>query len=183
MKILVGTDRYELDTLIPELSQKFPDVQFDLCIKREDIIHHIADAEVFVGWLSRDDFLAGEKMKWIQSPSTGADHFLHIPELRDGDVILTNARGSHGAPLAEHSLAMILTFTRGMKIYINAQAEKHWDRTVRADLVELTGSTLGIIGFGVVGQALAERAQAFGMRILAVDRYIRESWHEIKAHC
>ena len=100
------------------------------------------------------------------------DHFLHIPELRDGDVILTNARGTHGAPLAEHALAMILMINRGMKAYINAQAQNHWDPTVRAaGLVELTGSTMGIVGYGVVGQALAERARAFGMRILAVDRY------------
>ena len=122
--------------------------------------------------MNRDEFLAGKKLKWIQSPSTGADHFLHIPELRDGDVVLTNARGTHGAPLADHALAMILTFTRGMKAYINAQAQKHWDPTIRsAGLVELTGSTMGIVGFGVVGQAVAERARAFGMRILAVDRY------------
>ncbi len=132
----------------------------------------IADADAYVGGLNRDEFLAGKKLQWIQSPSTGVDAFVKIPELRDGNVILTNARGTHGAPLAEHALAMILTFTRGMKVYINAQAQKHWDPTVRAaGLTELTGSTMGIVGFGVVGQAVAERARAFGMRILAVDRY------------
>ena len=172
MKILIGTDRYDLGALIPELSHKYPDVTFDLCTDRKHIINQIGDAEVFVGWLNRDDFLAGKNLKWIQSPSTGADSFLRIPELRDGDVILTNARGTHGAPLAEHALAMILTINRGLKAYINAQAQQHWDPTVReAGLTELTGSTMGIVGFGVVGQALAERAKAFGMRILAVDRY------------
>jgi len=171
MHVLVGTDRYKLDTLIPELSQKYPDVTFDLCVNRENLIHKIAEAEVFIGWLNRKEFLAAKKLRWIQSPSTGADSFVSIPELRDGDVILTNARGTHGAPLAEHAFAMILTFTRGMKTYIEAQAEKHWDSTVRAGLVELTGSTMGIVGFGVVGQAVAERAQAFGLHILAVDRY------------
>jgi phosphoglycerate dehydrogenase-like enzyme len=171
MHILVGTDRYDLDTIIPELSKKYPDVTFDLCTDRKNLINQIAEAEAFVGWLNRDEFLAGKKLRWVQSPSTGADSFLRIPELRDGDVILTNARGAHGAPLAEHALAMILTLTRGMKTYIEAQAEKRWDPKVRAGLVELTGSTMGIVGFGVVGQALAERARAFGMRILAVDRY------------
>jgi phosphoglycerate dehydrogenase-like enzyme len=172
MLILVGTTRYDLDKVIPELASKYPQVTFDLCTDRENLIKQITDAEAFVGWLNREEFLAAKKLRWIQSPSTGADGFLHIPELRNGDVILTNARGAHGAPLAEHALAMILTFTRGMKAYINAQAQKHWDPTIRAaGLVELTGSTMGIIGFGTVGQALAERARAFGMRILAVDRY------------
>lgn len=172
MHVLVGTDRYELDSVIPELSQKYPDVKFTLCADRKDIIHHIGDAEVFVGWLNREDFLAAKKLKWIQSPSTGADHFLLIPELKNGDVVLTNARGAHGAPLAEHAMAMILAFTRGIITYIHAQIEKRWDPSVRAaGLIELTGRTMGIIGFGVVGQALAERAKAFGMRILAVDRY------------
>lgn len=172
MKVLFGTDRYELATLIPVLSQQYPDVTFDLCTERKNIADKIGDAEVFIGWLSRDDFLAAKKLKWIQSPSTGADHFLQISELKQSDVILTNVRGAHGAPLAEHALAMILAFTRGIKTYVHAQIQKHWDPTVRAaGLIELTGRTMGIIGFGVVGQALAERAKAFGMRILAVDRY------------
>ncbi|MDF1515107.1 MAG: D-2-hydroxyacid dehydrogenase [Anaerolineae bacterium] len=172
MKILIGSDRYGLDTVIPELSRRFPHVDFELCTKRENLVKQIADADAVIGWLSRDEFLAGKKLKWVQSPSTGVDAFVRIPELRDGDVILTNARGTHGAPLAEHAMAMILTFTRGMKAYINAQAQKHWDPTVRAaGLTELTGSTMGIVGYGVVGQAVAERARGFGMRILAVDRY------------
>lgn len=172
MKILIGSTNYKLENLIPELSQRYPDVEFEFCSDRVNLINQIADAEAYVGHLKRDEFLAGKKLTWIQSPSTGVDAFMRIPELRDGDVILTNARGTHGAPLAEHAFAMILTFTRGIKTYINAQAKKHWDPTVRAaGLTELTGSTMGIIGFGVVGQAVAERARAFGMHILAVDRY------------
>jgi phosphoglycerate dehydrogenase-like enzyme len=67
---------------------------------------------------------------------------------------------------------MILAFTRGIRAFIHHQDQHSWsNRQVRGSLVELTNSTLGIVGFGSVGRALAKRAQAFGMRILAVDVY------------
>jgi phosphoglycerate dehydrogenase-like enzyme len=79
---------------------------------------------------------------------------------------------------------MIFAFTRGVRECIIHQPQRTWDiRELRGKLVELTGSTIGIIGFGTVGRALAKRAQAFEMRIVAVDLhpadkpgYVSELW-------
>jgi len=170
MRVLVGPNNFGLEQVIPALAAKYPDVQFAFCPDRANLAAEIADADVFFGWPNRAEFLAAKKLRWVQSPSSGVDIFLSIPELRDGDVLLTSARGTHGACLAEHALALIFAFTRGIKGSVLAQQQRQWAiRDLRPRVVELTGSTLGIIGFGVVGRALAKRAQVFDTRILAVD--------------
>jgi phosphoglycerate dehydrogenase-like enzyme len=152
------------------LAPIYPQLQFAHCASSEQLIHAIADAEVYLGWLNRHEFLAAHALQWIQSPSSGVDHFLVIPELRQGNVLLTSARGTHGACLAEHALAMIFAFTRGIKTCVIQQQKRRWSiRELRPTMVELTRSTMGIIGFGAAGQALAKRASVFDVRILAVD--------------
>jgi len=132
----------------------------------------IADADVYLGWLDRVHFLAAKKLKWIQSPSTGVNYYLAIQELVESNVLLTSARGTHSNCLAESVLAMILAFTRGIRDSVLRQQQHVWAlREIRPKLVELTGSTLGIVGLGASGRALARRAHAFDMRIIAVDLY------------
>lgn len=170
MRVLVGPNSFGLERVMADLAPIYSQVQFAHCASREQLIHAIADAEVYLGWLNRQEFLAARALQWIQSPSSGVDGFLAIPELRQGKVLLTSARGTHGACLAEHALAMILAFSRGIKACVIQQQKRHWAiRELRPTMVELTRSTMGIIGFGAVGQALAKRASVFDMRILAVD--------------
>ena len=170
MRVLIGVNQMGLEKSMPDLSRKYPEVEFRHCADTKDLQTLIVDADVYLGWLSRDAFLAARRLKWIQSPSSGVDHFLEIPELSKGDVLLTSAVGTHGACLAESALAMILAFTRGVRLSVLAQQQRRWAAAeLRPRLVELTGSTLGIIGFGVTGRSLAERARVFGMRIVAVD--------------
>jgi len=172
VKVLVGPNGMKLETAIPDLKKAYPQHEFVHCPDQAALPGAIVDAEVYIGWLNRDIFLAASKLKWIQSPSSGIDHYLTIPELVASSVLLTSARGTHGACLAESVLGMILAFTRGIRDSVLRQREHHWGiRELRPKLVELTNSTMGIIGFGVVGRALARRAQAFDMRIIATDLY------------
>lgn len=172
MKVLIGPNPMGLEAGLPELRERFPDVQFLHCPDSERLAEMIADAEVYLGWLSREVFLAARKLRWIQSPSTGVNYYLAIPELVESDVLLTSARGTHSHCLAESVMAMILAFTRGIRDSVLAQRERRWAlREIRPRLVELTESTMGIIGLGASGRALAERARAFGMRVIAVDLY------------
>lgn len=184
MKALVGPNPMGLESAFPDLQRDHPQVAFVHCAEQEALADAIADADIYMGWLDRDLFLAGKHLKWIQSPSSGIDHYLTIPELVESDVLLTSARGTHGVSLAESVLAMILSFTRGIRVGVLRQQERVWaSHEMRGKLVELTGSTMGIIGFGAGGRALAKRAQAFDMRIIAVDLhpadkpdYVHELW-------
>jgi phosphoglycerate dehydrogenase-like enzyme len=65
---------------------------------------------------------------------------------------------------------MILAITRGIEESVRRRGERAWlFKEIRSKLVELTGSTLGIVGYGSIGRAVADRLRAFGMRILAFD--------------
>lgn len=170
MKVLIGANQMGLETAIPDLQSKYPDLEFAYCADRDKIAEMIADADVYMGWLNRELFLAAKKLKWIQSPSSGINYYLDIPELVASDLILTSARGTHGACLAESVFGMIFAFTRGVRAAILDQVEHRWaPRAIRPNLLELTGSTMGIVGLGTVGRAIAKRAAAFDMRVVAVD--------------
>jgi phosphoglycerate dehydrogenase-like enzyme len=172
MKVLIGPNGMGLERGLPELQHGYPWVTFEHCADRAEVGAAIVDAEVYVGWLDGDTFAKAQRLRWVQSPSSGVNHYLAIPELVESDVLLTSASGTHAACLAESTLGMILAFTRGIRDAVFYQQKHEWaGRAIRPKLVELTGSTMGIVGLGSVGCALAKRAQAFGMQVIAVDLY------------
>jgi phosphoglycerate dehydrogenase-like enzyme len=171
-----------LEDSIPYFREEYPDIEFVHCEERENVKGEIEDATVYVGWLNREVFLAAEELEWVQSPSSGINYYLAIPEFVESDVLLTSARGTHGACLAESVFAMIFAFTRQIKDFVLDQQERQWrEYGSRGAMCELTGSTMGIIGFGTVGRAVAKRAQAFDMSIMAVDMFPEEKPDYVQA--
>ena len=80
-------------------------------------------------------------------------------------------------------MAMILSITRGIVDSVQAQPQHKWVGPVRQKLLELTDFKMGIIGLGSIGKALAKRAYAFDMHVIAVDMfptnkpdYVHELW-------
>ncbi len=131
---------------------------------------HIADADVVLGFVTREMFLAARKLRWVQSISSGVDMFLY-DEFRDSEVVLTSEKGLVGEHLADHAFGLLLMLTRQL-----ATALKHgpdaWNHRpeMRRQEIELTGTVMGIFGFGGTGRAMARRAAAFGMTVNALDR-------------
>ena len=130
-----------------------------------------ADIEIVYGWGSaKSDFLLENKdshLKWIQAKSAGVDT-MNLSLLNEKNIILTNASGIHGVPIAESVFGMLLADTRGIKKAINQQTNKVWSQT--ESLVELKGKTMMIIGMGQVGKEVARLAQAFGLNVIGVNR-------------
>lgn len=171
MKIVVGQNPMGLEKGIPALQEQYPDIQFVFVPDRgAQLASELADADVYMGWINRELFLAAPKLKWIQSPSSGVNYYLDIPEIVNGDLLLTSASGTHAAGVADSTMGMILAVTRGIALSAVDQAERVWNPTaIRPHLKELTGSTIGIIGLGAIGRAFAQRAKAFDTRVIAVD--------------
>jgi phosphoglycerate dehydrogenase-like enzyme len=98
------------------------------------------------------------------------DAFLY-PEFRDSAVVLTSEKGLVGEHLADHGFGLLLLLTRQLTrtFKMGPDSWKHRP-ALRRDMIELTGLTMGIIGFGGTGRAMARRAQAFGMHCQAIDR-------------
>ncbi len=139
----------------------------------EEIVHQIADVEVVTcGNLRGDALSTASDLRWIAFWSAGLDGKISR-EMIDRQLLLTNASGVHGPNIAEHVLCMMLMFTRRMHIHIRSQAGKVWDRQMPVDMPpagELSGQTLGIIGYGRIGEALTTRAHSMGMRVVATKR-------------
>ncbi len=155
---------------LEEFRASFPDVSFQVADTPEEQLEQIPDAEVFVGLPSRQVFLAGRRLRWIQAPVTGIDWSEAIPELVKSGVILTNVRGSHANAMADHVFSMILTFAHHTREMWEDQKAHRWEhRKYDGRIIELNGRTMGILGLGSVGMAVARRAHGFGMSVYAVD--------------
>lgn len=117
------------------------------------------------------------RLRWVHTGAAGVASLLH-PELEEHDVVLSNSAGIHAEPMAESVLAMTLHFTRGLDHAVHAQARHEWGAAAfegsDSGVFEIAGATLGIIGFGGIGQAVARRARALGMNVLAVRRRSEE---------
>jgi phosphoglycerate dehydrogenase-like enzyme len=111
------------------------------------------------------------RVRWVHSLSAGLDHLL-FPGLVESPVPLTNSRGVFSDSLGEFALAGLLAFAKDLRRMYRSQSAGTWDPF---DVGELRGATLGIVGYGDIGRAVAQRARSFGMRILALRRRIEQS--------
>jgi phosphoglycerate dehydrogenase-like enzyme len=128
----------------------------------------IGDVDAVYGQLTADDFPSASRLRWVQSPSAGVEWMWRVPGLQDSDVVVTNMRGAHAVTIAEHTFAMLLTLTRGMRSFEQHQRDHQWGRS-DVQLFAIKDRTMGIVGFGNIGRAIARRATGFEMRVLAVD--------------
>ena len=165
MKVLMQMDLAE--ELIEEIQQVAEEVEVVQVDSDAAALAVMPEIEVVCGHISQEMFVRRQKLKWMQSWGAGVDGVLH-PELVESDVVLCSAKGWVGVHLAEHAMALLLGLTRGIH---TAVRHPDWDQRwpIRAASWELVEQTMGIVGLGGTGRELAQRASAFGMRIIAVD--------------
>ncbi|MCB1700884.1 MAG: hypothetical protein H6985_08730 [Pseudomonadales bacterium] len=110
-----------------------------------------------------------EGLRWLHILGTGVDKFpLHLVE----DKLVTCSRGATAGPIAEWVMAMLLAHEKQLPDAWITEPPQAW---YMADLGCLENKTLGIIGFGAIGQAIAKRALPFDMNIIAKVRTHRTS--------
>jgi phosphoglycerate dehydrogenase-like enzyme len=130
----------------------------------------LAEAEVLfdVDGRSMSNFEARvPRLRWIQSSSSGIGAWVRTLGIVDSPIVVTNAAGIHSVPLAEFVVFAMLYFARSWPRMVAEQRAHHWERCA---IETLEGRTLGIVGLGTVGRAVARLAKPFGMRILGVRR-------------
>src|SRR5438132_4739077 len=120
------------------------------------------------GGVFRQVMRAASRVRWVHCRAAGVDKLL-FPELRDRGVTITCGKGeAAGSLLAEHAFGAVLAYARGI---LTAARARSWAAGRAGDHFELRGKTMGIVGFGGAGRALADRAIAFGMDVLAIRRH------------
>ena len=128
----------------------------------------IGDADAFYGGdMSAEILAAGEHLRWMQCSKAGMDNFWY-DELRSSELTITNTRGIYSDVIADHVLAFVMNFARGMHAYIARQKAARWEKGL-ASTVFLGNATMGVVGLGGIGLAVAQRAHAVGMRVVGVD--------------
>jgi len=154
---------------LDRLRATFPALRLIDGMSRAAALAAAPEVEVVFGHVSRDLFLAAPRLRWIQCHGAGMDWMTRVPELIESNVIVTNTRGAHAATIAEHTFGLLIALTRGLRRLWEAQQARIWLRPLGYAPVGLAGLTLGIVGFGQIGRALAQRGHAFDMQVIAVD--------------
>ena len=109
------------------------------------------------------------------------DQLTKIPELVESDVVVTNARGPHAPPMADHALGLMIGLAHRLHEQRDDQRDRVWDSDKYFDtFVELAGSNIGILSLGDIGTEIAKRAFGFDMNVYAVDLHPRPAPATVK---
>ncbi len=179
--------------LVAGLATELPGVEVWSPETRDEADARIAEADVVLGFAARAaNFERAKNLRWIHSTAAGVGGVL-FPALIESDVVLTNSRGLHADSMAEHAIGLMLSFTRKLYVSRDAQRARQWTQNehwVEPPMFDtLVGATLGIVGLGRVGSAIATRARGMGMRVVAVRRHpaaspepAHEQWPASRLH-
>lgn len=164
---VVGPARYT-PAEIKQITSQAKDVQMILPANRAELDKILPDADVILGSLNADMLARAKNLRWLQAVEAGMENIL-FPELIKSNVVCTNMARMFAPAISESAIGMLLSLTRGYVKYYFPQFQKRTWNSER-NLVEVEGMTMGIVGMGGIGQAVATHAKyGFNMRILATD--------------
>lgn len=138
---------------------------------RAEVDRLLADAEIYAGrTIPRDLMTRAPRLRWVQNTRTGVDRMLLDDAFRRSPIVLTNVAGLHSYGPAELVLLACLAHVKQLYACYRQKEERRWE-TFWTDV--LCGRTMGIIGYGSIGQRVARLARAFGMEVLATRRGVK----------
>src|SRR3989442_11432040 len=161
------------DPAVPQLGrlERLRGVRVTAGGTRDEVAAAAVEADVILVWfgaagLLREIWPRATRAVWIHSMAAGLDHLL-FPELVESPAALTNGRGVFSQSLAEFAIGAVLFFAKDFRRMLRSQARGAWEPF---DVEVVGGRTLGIVGYGDIGRAVARPARSLGMRGLAPPR-------------
>ena len=151
------------------LKQEWPDITFYTAETHEAVMKHMVGADVVWGHISEEMYQASRCLRWVQHKGAGMNWLTEVPGLVKSDVTVTNAAGAAADSVADQTMASLLALSRQVPDLVHAQMQHRWITSPEHSPITLFGRALGILGFGHIGRAVAKRAAAFGMRVVALD--------------
>ena len=141
-----------------------------------DVAGRIADADIVIvnkAKISAEAIADAPRLKLIAVAATGTDN-VDLAACRERGIVVSNIRNYAVHTVPEHTFALILALRRSILAYRDSVARGRWQESgqfcfLDHPIRDLAGSTLGVIGDGVLGRAVAELGKAFGMRVLFSD--------------
>ncbi|HYE88194.1 MAG TPA: D-2-hydroxyacid dehydrogenase [Vicinamibacterales bacterium] len=163
---------------VDTLRQRFPDVEFVHATTDQQRADGLRDCDVAFTWILKATELAdASRLRWVHSSAVAVETFC-LPELFARGVVVSNSRGVQAVPIAEHVMAVVLALAKHLPFALHHQTAANWAQNEFAGERLpwlLKGRTLGLIGVGTIGREIAGRADAFGMRVIAMRRRVTEA--------
>ena len=155
------------------LLERFPQLTINVVGHHNDVGPYIADIDILLCFsppMADHVVRDAPKLKWIQALGTGVDNIVDLPSLGK-DVLVTNVRGIHGAPVSEATIAYMLSLARDLPRAGQAQVKSQWERWPAA---LLAGKTVGILGVGLIAEYLAPICKALQMSVVGISGSSRD---------
>ena len=178
MKVLVSIQLPVNQWQIPvegveTLRKRFPHIRFIHATTPEQRDEGLADCDIAYTWILKDHELAkAPKLRWVHTSAVAVET-LCLDELFARTIAVSNTRGVQAVPIAELVMAVTLGLAKQIPFVIENQQQSRWAQNEFVDERLpwlLKGRTLGLVGVGTIGSAIAKRAEAFGMRVIALRR-------------
>jgi len=119
--------------------------------------------------VTADLMRAGKRLKVVGRAGIGVDN-VDVAAATELGILVVNAPTANLVSATEHTFALLFALARKIPFADASMKEGKWDRKITG--LELQGKTIGIIGFGRIGQKVASRARAFDMQVLAYDPFL-----------
>jgi D-2-hydroxyacid dehydrogenase (NADP+) len=178
MKVLISIQQPVVQWQIPAdgvdaLRKRFPDIEFIHATSAEQRADGLAACDVAYTWILKSDEAAtAPQLKWVHTSAVAVETIC-LNDLFARGILVSNTRGVQSVPIAEHVMAMVLAFAKQLPFALEHQRNASWAQNQfmgeRLPWL-LKGRTLGVIGVGTIGSEIAARANAFGMRVIAMRR-------------
>lgn len=156
---------------LAELKIIAPEVFFIPAKTADEAAREAAGADAVLGYCTADIVKANKNLRWIQVGHAGVEKDL-VPEVVQSNVTVTNTARLYGPNVADQAMALLLGLTRGLapELHKQSPASEHWKKLKEASKAqELHGKKMLVVGLGGIGTQIARRAEAFGMRVMAID--------------
>jgi len=154
-----------------KIGSKFPELTIHAAADESEVGNFVEKADILLATRTSDEIIKrAKKLEWIQSMITGVDYYLNLPSLRK-ETLLTSTRGIHGPQMSELAILLMLSLNRKFPENIRNQDKKNWERWPG---ILLWKKKVGILGVGIIGEAISEKCKAFGMTVYGIDRIKRE---------
>jgi len=150
------------------LERQVPGLIVEVCLNSKDFKDRLPHSEGAIVWFFKEQWLeSAPKLKLIATPAAGKDWI----EVQAGGGIQISLGGFHGSLIAESVIGAMFYFLKAFPLSLAMQKQKKWARIkISEKLQSLYKSRVTILGFGKIGNAIAERLKAFGCTITGIKR-------------
>lgn len=160
-----------------ELLRQHGEVDLGLDWSKEDLAARIGAYDAIVvrsaTKVTADLIAAADRLRVVGRAGTGVDNVDVAAATRRG-IVVCNAPESNSISAAEHAVALMLAQVRNIPQAHSSLVDGRWERS-KFGGVEVTDKTLGVLGFGRIGQMVAERAKGLHMNVIAYDPFVADS--------